>query len=184
MSYPHRPLIRGGTYFVTTRCINSEPMLLRSELKELVLASISKAQEKYSFELSAFVVLDDQVKLTIRTLNSKDTISRIMQHIKANITRKVNRMTFRTGTIWNERFSSIVVLCIRETHDFIRKSILLMSGELKDGTFVPYPDPYGSFSTYSGNSQSILTVTVHEAFTMLNGMRCGVKGWLHDFGWI
>ena len=184
MSYPHRPLICRGTYFVTTRCLNNEPMLLSSELKELVLSSISKAQEKYSFELSAFVVKDDQVQLTIRTLNSKDTISKIMQHIKANTTRKVNRMTFRTGTIWNERFTSIVVLCIRETLDFIRRSILLMSGVLKDGAFVPYPDPYGSFSSYSGNPPGGPIVAVHEAFTMLNGVRDGMKGWLKDFSWI
>lgn len=183
MSYPHRPLICRGTYFVTTRCINNEAMLLSSEFKALVLDSISKAQEKYSFELSAFMVLNNQVKLTIRTLNTKDTISKIMQHIKANTTRKVNRMMFRTGTIWNERFTSIVVLCIRETFDFIRKSIMLMSGELKDGAFVPYPDPYGSFSAYSGHPPGVPRITVHEAFTMLNRIHDGMKVWLHDFGW-
>lgn len=181
MSYPYRPLVCGGTYFVTTRCINSEPMLSRSELKEIVLACVAKAQQKYSFELSAFGVLDNQVKLTVRTLNSEDTISKIMQHIKANTTRRVNRRTFRTGPMWNERFTSIVVLCIAETLDFIRRSIMMMSGDFKGGAFSPYPGPYTSFSAYSGNQPGVPMVTVHEAFLRLNRTQGGITGWLNDF---
>lgn len=184
MSYPRRPLICRGTYFVSTRCINRESMLSRSELKDVVLSCISKAQEKYSFELSAFGVVDDQVKLTIRTLNPHDTISRIMQHIKSNATRLVNRKTFRTGTMWNERFTSIVVLCIEETRDFIRKSILLTSGILKDGLFIPYPDPYGSFSAHTGKPPGKPMVTVHEVFRHLSRLKEGMETILKDFGWV
>jgi REP element-mobilizing transposase RayT len=169
MSYPPRPLICGGTYFISSRCLNFEPILKRSDIKDIVLSCISKAQAKYEFELSAFGVFDEQFKLTIRTLNDTDTISKIMQHIKSNITRMVNRRIGRTGTIWNERFMSTVVRCISETADYIRKSLILTSGEYRDGRFIPCLRKYCSLACYTGAGSAGLSVTLHAAFLDLGG---------------
>ena len=184
MPYPPRPLIRGGTYFITSRSINFEPYLQTSETKDIVLACIAKAQTRYRFELSAFGIMDEQLKLTIRTLNDTDTVSRIMQHIKANITRMVNRRMCRTGTIWNERFMSTVISCVKETADFIRRSLMLTaSGERDKGRGLSF-SRYDSLGAYLSGNKSGIAVTIHEAFLMLGDSLEKRREWICGAGFV
>lgn len=167
MAYPPRIHICGGTYFITSRCLNFEPFLHRSEMKDIVLLCIAKAQQKYVFELSAFGILDNELKITIRTTNINDTVSKIMQHIKANITRMVNRRSGRTGTIWNSRFSSMVVECIAETAACIRRHIFAAAGEFRGKMFIPFNAEYSSIGVYISPRHNELLMTVHKAFLLL-----------------
>lgn len=136
-------------------------------MKDIVLQCIAKAQRKYSFELSGFGILDNEFRITIRTINTSDTISKIMQHIKANITRRVNRRVGRTGTIWNSRFSSMVVECIAETAAFIRRQIYAAVGEMRKKSFLPYDATFSSVGVYQSLKVSGLAVAVHQAFSLL-----------------
>jgi len=72
-------------------------------VKELFLEVITKTQEKYSFELSAYVIMENHFHMIIRTVENGATISRIMQYIKARFAEKFNRMNARIGPFWNER---------------------------------------------------------------------------------
>ena len=66
-------------------------------------------QEKYDFELIAAEPVGNHIHLIIRTLLDKESISKIMQYIKARIAEKYNRATGNTGPFWNERFGSTVI---------------------------------------------------------------------------
>ena len=184
MSYPPRPHVRGGTYFITSRCINFEPFLKKTSMKEIVLSCISRAQARYRFELSAFGIMDEQLRLTIRTLNDADTVSRIMQHIKANITRMVNRRMCRTGTIWNERFVSTVILCVAETADFIRKSLMLTGNGCGNGNYALSSGKYNSIGVYVSGIETAVSVTIHEAFLLLGSSLEKRREWLRYAGFV
>ncbi len=66
-------------------------------------------QEKYGFELVAAEIVANHIHLVIKTLENKETISLIMQFIKARMAEKYNRATGETGPFWNERFGSTII---------------------------------------------------------------------------
>ena len=59
-------------------------------------------QEKYEFELVATEIVSNHIPLVIKKLADKETISCIMQFIKARIAEKYNRAMGITGAFWNE----------------------------------------------------------------------------------
>ena len=66
-------------------------------------------QTKYEFKLIAAEPVGNHIHLVIKTVEDRETISRIMQYIKARIAEKYNRATGETGAFWNERFGSAIV---------------------------------------------------------------------------
>ncbi len=66
-------------------------------------------QEKYEFELIAAEIVANHIHLLIRTCEGEETISRIMQYIKARIAEKYNKAMGETGAFWNGRFGSTII---------------------------------------------------------------------------
>lgn len=64
---------------------------------------------KYDFELVAAEPVGNHIHLVIRTLENRETISLIMQYIKARIAEKYNRRTGETGPFWNERYGCTII---------------------------------------------------------------------------
>jgi REP element-mobilizing transposase RayT len=73
-------------------------------------------QEKYTFELNGIEIVDNHIHLVITTLSDGETISRIMQYIKARIGEKYNRFYNRKGAFWIGRFKCKIV---EESNDYI-----------------------------------------------------------------
>ena len=67
------------------------------------------SQNKYEFELISAEPVGNHIHLIIKTLQNEETISQIMQYIKARIAEKYNRATGETGAFWNERFGSTII---------------------------------------------------------------------------
>ena len=97
------------TYHVTSRCIEKKPLMQPGYLKDLFLTVLNQALDRYLFELSGFVIMDNHFHLFIRTVNQGEDISHIMQFIKSQFARKYNRIMNRTGPFWNERFSDSII---------------------------------------------------------------------------
>jgi REP element-mobilizing transposase RayT len=66
-------------------------------------------QEKYNFELNAVEIVENHVHLVISTLEDGETISRIMQYIKARTAEKYNKRMNRSGAFWVGRFGCKIV---------------------------------------------------------------------------
>jgi len=109
MGYPLRIIEPFITYHTFSRCIEIRDMMRLDKMKDLLVEVIKMAQEKYEFELMAYVILDNHFHFIIRTLYGEATISRIMQFIKAQYARRYNRMVKRTGPFWNERFGDTII---------------------------------------------------------------------------
>lgn len=109
MSHPLRKIIQGITYHVYSRCRGKQNLLRSKYGKKYLIEAIQMCQEKYNFELIAAEPVGNHIHLVIKTLENEETISRIMQYIKARIAEKYNRGTGETGPFWNERFGCSII---------------------------------------------------------------------------
>ncbi|MGL4368916.1 MAG: transposase [Spirochaetota bacterium] len=168
MAYPPRIIVTGATYFITTQCINFEPFLQKFEMKDIAIFCIRKTQQKYAFELSAFGIMDNHLRLIIRTTEEHTTVSRIMQHIKANITRIINRRTGRRGTIWNERFKSTIIETVADAGEFLRSLLWYTIYDPLRPEGGTAAEGYHSMSAYTGRgAPPPLKVSIHSVFWAL-----------------
>jgi len=109
MSHPLRKIVQGITYHVYSRCRGKQNLLRSKYGKKYLIEAIKMCQEKYNFELIAAEPVGNHIHLVIKTLENEETISRIMQYIKARIAEKYNRGTGGTGPFWNERFGCSII---------------------------------------------------------------------------
>ena len=104
-----RTVLQGVTYHCYSRC-HDKKNLLRSKIgKQFFIEAIQMCQEKYNFELSGLETVDNHIHLVIRTLKNGETISRIMQYIKARTAEKYNKAMNRDGAFWVGRFNCKIV---------------------------------------------------------------------------
>jgi REP element-mobilizing transposase RayT len=109
MPRPLRNIAQGCTHHVYSRCHGKKNHLLGKYGKKYFIESIKKCQEKYDFKLIAAEIVANHIHLIIITTIGEQTISYIMQYIKARIAEKYNKATGETGAFWNERFGSSVI---------------------------------------------------------------------------
>lgn len=109
MPRPLRKIIQGVTYHCFTRCHGKRNLFQSSYTRKYLSEAIAECQKKYEFELIAAEPVGNHIHLIIKTIQNKETISRIMQYIKARIAEKYNRATGETGAFWNERFGSTII---------------------------------------------------------------------------
>lgn len=109
MSHPLRKIVQGITYHVYSRCRGKQNLLRNKYGKKYLIEAIQMCQVKYNFELIAAEPVGNHIHLVIKTLENEETISRIMQYIKARVAEKYNRGTGETGPFWNERFGSSII---------------------------------------------------------------------------
>lgn len=109
MPRPLRTVSQGVTYHCYTRCHGKRDLLKSRYGKRHFIEAIRMCQEKYVFELTAAELVSNHIHLIIKTVEDEETISRIMQYIKARMAEMYNRATGETGPFWNERFGSAII---------------------------------------------------------------------------
>lgn len=91
MPRPLRKIIQGTTYHCYTRCHGRRELLKSSYGRRFFVEAVTMCQEKYHFDLIAAEIVSNHIHLVIKTVEDEETISRIMQYIKARIAEKYNR---------------------------------------------------------------------------------------------
>jgi putative transposase len=109
MARKRRICLPNVTYHCYSRCIEKRDLFSSDFVKQIAVTVINIALDKYDFELIQLEFVENHFHIVIKTTNDGETISRIMQYIKARITERFNRATNRTGTFWNERFKSKII---------------------------------------------------------------------------
>jgi len=87
--------------------------------KKYFIESVTMCQEKYDFDLVAAEIVGNHIHLIIKTADGKESISRIMQFIKARIAEKYNKAMNQTGAFWNERFGSTIIEEAENPEDYL-----------------------------------------------------------------
>ena len=170
MARPLRLCLPGMTYHVFSRCIEKKDMLENDYFKDILLNVISLSQQKYSYELISFEILDNHFHFIIRTLSGGESISKIMQYIKARFSETYNRITNRTGPFWNERFKCTIIelsanpifyllwLLWYLAFNPVRKNMVRNPRESRFGSINAYLD-----ETHAGR----IKITLHSYFLQL-----------------
>jgi putative transposase len=86
------------------------------EIKNMFLQVVKIAKTKYDFIISNFCIMDNHFHFLI-TPGKGVSLSKIMQWIKCNFTRRWNKKNNVTGHLWGERFWSRIINGIE---DFLR----------------------------------------------------------------
>ena len=104
-----RIMIQEVTYHCYSKCHDNQNFLQSSLGKQCFIEAVQMCQEKYNFELNGCELAANHMHLVIRTLENGETISRIMQYIKARIGEKYNKIMYRRGAFWIGRFGCQIV---------------------------------------------------------------------------
>lgn len=115
MGYPRRIQKPDLTYHVYSACINREDFLASNATKDLFLEVLQMAQQKYEFKLHTFQIMNNHFHIIIKTTNSLDSISSIMQYIKSVFAKKLNKKLGRSGPLWNRRFNDSIIEYAQDT---------------------------------------------------------------------
>ncbi len=158
------------TYHIASRLIECRNLMEDEAIKELLEYCIEMAQNKYDFRLINYQIMDNHVHLLIQTVEGGATISRIMQHIKSNFARKLNKLLKRTGPVWNERFKDkIVELSDNPRQYFFNLIWYFANNPVKAGKVKsPFINYYGGSQAYFDKSfKPNLKLTLHAFFLEL-----------------
>jgi REP element-mobilizing transposase RayT len=109
MPRPLRFVPANSVVEITTRTLQGR-LLLRpsSELTEIILGVIGKAQDLYQMSIYAFVVLGTHAHLLLSP-PSAEKLARFMQFVNANIAKEAGRLRLWRERLWSRRYRSIVV---------------------------------------------------------------------------
>ncbi len=179
-----RQCLYGVTYYTHSRCIELRPLMKNKIMKELMLNVLRMALERYSFELIGYSIMDNHFNFYIRTLNGGESISRIMQFIKSQFSRRYNRMMNRTGPFWNERFSDLITELAKDPRrtffDTIMKICINPVLSLKNPN--PREYPYSSYRCYvDPHYTPPVKITLHHFFMILGDTFDERAGRLYEY---
>lgn len=170
MARPKRICMPHLTYHVYSRCIEWKDYMEKEHIKQIFIDTIRRTQEKYKFELTAYVVMENHFHLVLRTVEGGESISRIMQYIKARFAERFNRMNSRIGPFWNERFRDIIVEHQKSPLDYFLWLLWYIAwNPVRKGTAKnPECYPFSSINCYLREiADSKLKITLHEYYQML-----------------
>lgn len=165
-----RKVGQGQTHHCFTRCHGRKNLLHGKYGKIYFIEAIKECQKKYEFQLIAAEIVSNHIHLIIKTINGEETISRVMQFIKARIAEKYNRSMDTTGAFWNERFGSTIIEESNNPDDYLLWLLWYIGyNPVRKGlSRDPRNNEIGFINCYlSENFQAPINITLHPIFYSL-----------------
>jgi REP element-mobilizing transposase RayT len=162
-----RNTAQGSTHHCFTRCHGKKNKLMGKYGKKYFIESVKMCQEKYEFKLIAAEIVANHIHLVIKTIKGKESISVIMQYIKARIAEKYNAATGETGAFWNERFGSTIIEESVDPEDYLMKLLWYIGyNPVRKGlSRDPRNNEIGFINQYlRKDAQVPVKITLHEYF--------------------
>lgn len=97
----------GAIYHIIQRGNNKKPIFKDERHKNFLLKILSETKEIYDFKIFAYVIMDNHYHFLIRTFNIP--ISKIMHLINTRYGKYYNYVTDRTGPVFENRYTGILV---------------------------------------------------------------------------
>ena len=170
MPRPPRTILQGVTYHCYTRCHGKRNLLSRNNVKKFLVDAINMCHERYEFELIAAEPVDNHIHLVIHTLENQESISRIMQYIKARIAEKYNRSRGETGAFWNERYGCTIIEHADDPENYLLNLLWYIGFNpvRKNISSDPRKNQLGFINCYlDKNFKCQVKITLHKFFTAL-----------------
>jgi len=84
-------LINESFFFVTTTIVKFYPLFANPVFSDLLIENIKHYQNKFNFEILAYVIMPSHLHWIIKTDNTKGTISDVMRDIKKYSSKQITR---------------------------------------------------------------------------------------------
>jgi len=141
MSRPLRFIPEHCLVEITTRTFQGR-LLLRpsSELTDIVLGIVGKAQALYGMTIHAFVFLSTHAHFLLSP-SSASQLARFMQFVNANVAKEAGRLHIWRDRLWSRRYRSIVVADEQASHARLRYILAHGAKEGLIGSPAAWPGP-------------------------------------------
>lgn len=93
----------GYPYFITTITYKRLPIFIDEKMIKIILVTLEYFKLILEYKIYAYCVMPDHIHLVIQSMGKYD-ISYIMKMVKGSFARKYNKITSKSGTVWQERF--------------------------------------------------------------------------------
>ncbi len=162
-----RNFAQGKTHHCYTRCHGKKNLLQGRYGRKYFIEAIRMCQEVYEFGLVAAEIVANHIHLIIKTEDDGESVSRIMQYIKARIAEQYNRAMGTTGPFWNERFGSTVIEEAENPEEYLLWLLWYIGyNPVRKGlSRDPRRNEIGFINSYlSSDHQSPVRITLHQFF--------------------
>ena len=103
-----RVLRQGASYHVTAHINQGLIVFDKKIAKQIFLAVLKRAKEKYSFEIKTFCIMNNHIHLYLKP-DDGVSLSQLMQWILSVFAMAWNRRNHGKGHVWDGRFFSRIV---------------------------------------------------------------------------
>jgi putative transposase len=114
-----------ATYHVVDK-VNRDEIIFDAATSALLLETIARCNEKYSFKMLTFVIMGNHTHFMVNP--GKDSpLPSIMQWIKSVFAKAYNKKTGQSGHVWKERYYSVIIETVEQfitTFEYIVKNPL------------------------------------------------------------
>lgn len=156
-----RILKDGADYHVISVINNKEPLLSKSEIKDLYQNVLTECLKKYSFLVIHFSIMNNHIHLILRPV--KESLSKIMQWINSVFAMRFNKLTGRCGHVWKYRFWSSIIEKLehfKEVYQYISNNPVKAGLALTPEEY-PYCGDYHISKGIQGIITPYWTITFH-----------------------
>jgi len=99
--------VKGYAYMVTTVTLHREPIFSDSKAADVLLEAILFGRKQKWYYLLSFVIMPDHIHLVL--IPREKSISECIKAVKGFSARKVNDMSDKKGSIWQEGFYDYIL---------------------------------------------------------------------------
>ncbi len=115
MSVPTRHIHAPGTYFITSRTWDSQPLLFNDRNAPAVIDTLMGYRNAGKFFLHAFVIMPEHIHVLL-TSALESSLERVVQLIKGGSSHRIGLITPRRFPFWQRGFSDHR---IRDVNDYL-----------------------------------------------------------------
>ena len=164
MPRARRQLPDGCSFHITLRCNSRAFLIARGVRRDLLLAVLGKGQEKFGFRLQGICLMANHLHLLLQPEQGKD-LPRIMQWIGWYSAMALNRLTGRSGHLWEARYFSTPIEP-GATRRVLATLRYIHANPKAAGVRKGFHDPYSNYGHYEGLAGDGLSEW-HPAFLQL-----------------
>ena len=163
MSRPPRLELPGVPLHVRQRGNNRAACFFGDVDRRFYLKCLSEGATRHGCAIHAYVLMTNHVHLLV-TPARPGAVGRMLQHVGRRYVRVINTMHGRTGTLWESRFKSSLVLDERyllTLHQYIEENPVRAGMAIRPGAY-----PWSSHAHYAGGRVDHL-ISEHALFLSL-----------------
>jgi len=142
MTKIRRYLEPGYPYFITTNTCRRQAIFFDEKICKILLVTLEYFKLVLDYKIYAYCLMPDHLHIILQPIGAYN-LSYIMRMIKGNFSRKYNKLVFRSGKVWQERFFDEG---IRDNTRLIKKIEYIHNNPVR-AKIVVTPDEY-KFSSY------------------------------------